>query len=76
MFDNSTACGTSSETSNNTTVSGVTIDLNGYTLNISSGNNVYLSNVTIQNGTVIISQGATFVTDGTIDDSVVITNQN
>ena len=76
VFDNSTACGTSSETSNNTTVSGVTIDLNGYTLNISSGNNVYLSNVTIQNGTVIISQGATFVTDGTIDDSVVITNQN
>ena len=76
VFDNSTACGTSSETSNNTTVSGVTIDLNRYTLNISSGNNVYLSNVTIQNGTVIISQGATFVTDGTIDDSVVITNQN
>ena len=76
VFDNSTACGTSSETSNNTTVSGVTIDLGTHTLNISSGNNVYLSNVTIQNGTVIISQGATFVTDGTIDDSVVITNQN
>ena len=76
-LDASTDCGVSSETSNNTTANGVIIDLNGNTLTVNAGNNVYLSNVHIKNGTVIISKGATFVTDSntTIEDTT-ITNQN
>ena len=76
-LDASTDCGTSSETSNNTTASGITVDLNGHTLTINSGNNVYLSNVTIKNGSVIISPGATLVTDSnTTIENTTITNQN
>ena len=76
-LDASTDCGTSSETSNNTTASGITVDLNGHTLTINSGNNVYLSNVTIKNGSVIISPGATLVTDSnTTIENTTVTNQN
>ena len=76
-LDASTDCGTSSETSNNTTASGITVDLNGHTLTINSGNNVYLSNVTVKNGSVIISPGATLVTDSdTTIENTTITNQN
>ena len=82
-LDVSTACGTSSETDNDTTISGITIDLNSNTLTISSGNNVYLNNVTISNsgsdaGSIVISQGASLVADKntSIADTVTITNQN
>mgnify|MGYP004575777093 CR=1 FL=1 len=82
-LDVSTACGTSSETDNNITISEITIDMSGYTLEIASGNNVYLSNITISDSSntaasIKISQGATLVMDKntTIANTVTITNQN
>ena len=83
ILDISSDCGTSSETDNNITISEITIDMSGYTLEIASGNNVYLSNINISDSSntaasIKISQGATLVVDKntTIANTVTITNQN